>query len=295
MIRPVLQDDAFLDDVDDARSSAPGPHVWWLGQSGYLVHLAGRSVVFDPYLSDSLTRKYAETDKPHVRMTERVVAPDRLTQINLVTSSHLHTDHLDTETLRPLVLANPSIRLVCPESQRALSRERSGLGDDRIVGLDVAFGASVDRGGDAVPEMAEVEGIRVEAVPAAHETLEHDRHGRMLYLGFIVRWGGWSFYHSGDTIPYAGMEALLEGRGIDVAFLPINGRGPERRVAGNLWGGEAARLAKAIGARVVVPGHYEMFAFNTATTEAFEAECRALGQRYRVLKAGERWEPARED
>ena len=294
MIRPVLQDDAFLADVDAARSSGPGPHVWWLGQSGYLVHLAGRSVVFDPYLSDSLTLKYAETDKPHVRMTERVVAPDRLTQINLVTSSHLHTDHLDAETLRPLVLANPSIRLVCPESQRALSRERSGLGDDRIVGLDVALGASVDRSRDAVPGSAEVEGIRLEAVPAAHETLERDRHGRMLYLGFIVRWGGWSFYHSGDTIPYAGMEALLEGRGIDVAFLPINGRAPERRVAGNLWGDEAARLAKAIGVRVAVPGHYEMFAFNSATTEVFEAECRALGQRYQVLKAGERWEPARE-
>jgi L-ascorbate metabolism protein UlaG (beta-lactamase superfamily) len=224
-------------------------------------------------------------------MTERVVAPERLTRIDLVTSSHLHTDHLDAETLRPVVAANPSVRLVCPESQRALSRERSGLADDRIVGLDVAFGGTVARAGDAVPERVEVEGIVVEAVPAAHETLERDRHGRMLYLGFIVRWGGWSFYHSGDTIPYPGMETLLGGRGIDVAFLPINGRAPERRVAGNLWGAEAARLAKAIDARVVVPGHYEMFAFNTATTEVFEAECRALGQRYRVLKAGERWEP----
>jgi L-ascorbate metabolism protein UlaG (beta-lactamase superfamily) len=291
MICPVLQDDAFVADVDTARTSGPGPHVWWLGQSGYLVHLAGRTVLFDPYLSDSLTRKYAETDKPHVRMTERVVAPERLTRIDLVTSSHLHTDHLDAETLRPVVAANPSVRLVCPESQRTLSRERSGLADDRIVGLDVAFGAGGGVGAMAVPERADVEGISVEAVPAAHETLERDRHGRMLYLGFIVRWGGWSFYHSGDTIPYPGMEALLAGRGIDVAFLPINGRAPERRVSGNLWGPEAARLAKAIGARVVVPGHYEMFTFNTATTEAFEAECRALGQTYRVLKAGERWEP----
>lgn len=295
MIRPVLQDDAFVADVDAARSSGPGPHVWWLGQSGYLVHFAGRTVLFDPYLSDSLTRKYADTDKPHVRMTERVVAPERLTRIDLVTSSHLHTDHLDAETLCPLVAANLSVRLVCPESQRALSRERSGLADDRIVGLDVGFGGAVDRAADTVPECAEVDGIRVEAVPAAHESLDRDRHGRMLYLGFIVRWGGWSFYHSGDTIPFPGMETLLSGRGIDVAFLPINGRAPERRVAGNLWGDEAARLAKAIGARVAVPGHYEMFAFNTATTEVFEAECRALGQRYQVLKAGERWEPARKD
>ena len=46
--------------------------------------------------------------------------------------------------------------------------------------------------------------------------------------------------------------------------LPINGRAPERRVAGNLSGAEAARLAKSIGARLVIPCHYEMFEFNTA-------------------------------
>ena len=33
---------------------------------------------------------------------------------------------------------------------------------------------------------------------------------------------------------------------IDVAMLPINGRAPERRVAGNLWGREAAALARDI-------------------------------------------------
>lgn len=288
MIRPVLQEDAFIADVEAARQSGPGPHVWWLGQSGYLVHAGGITVLFDPYLSDSLTRKYADTDKPHVRMTELVVSPGRLTDVNLVTSSHLHTDHLDAETLRPLVAANPRIRLVCPESQRRLSRERSGLPDERILGLDVP-----DEGtphGRSVPSIVEVDGVRIEAIPAAHETLDRDREGRFLYLGFVVQWAGWTFYHSGDTVPYAGMEDRLKGRGIDVAFLPINGRAPERRVSGNLWGHEAARLAKAVGARVVIPGHYEMFAFNTATPEEFEAECRALGQSYRVLLAGERWE-----
>ncbi len=283
MIRPVLQDDAFVADVETARHSGPGPHVWWLGQSGYLVHLAGRSVLFDPYLSDSLTRKYAATDKPHVRMTELVVAPGRLTGISLVTSSHLHTDHLDAETLGPLVASNPGIRLLCPESQQMLSRTRSGLPDEQILGLEVPESGSVQAG--------EWDGIQFEAVPAAHESLDRDSKGHLLYLGFVVRWGGWTFYHSGDTVLYPGMEARLKGQGIDVAFLPINGRASERRVSGNLWGREAARLAWSIGARYVVPGHYELFEFNTATTDEFEAECRALGQGYRVLRAGERWSP----
>lgn len=288
MIRPVLQEDAFVADVEAARQAGPGPHVWWLGQSGYLVHAGGTTVLFDPYLSDSLTRKYADTDKPHVRMTERVVSPGRLTGVSLVTSSHLHTDHLDADTLQPLVAANPGIRLVCPESQRKLSRERSGLPDERILGLDVP-GDAHSRG-QSVPSVVEVGGIRIEAIPAAHEALDRDRDGRLLYLGFVVQWAGWTFYHSGDTVPYAGMEDRLKGRGIDVAFLPVNGRATERRVSGNLWGHEAARLAKAIGARIAVPGHYEMFTFNTASPAEFEAECRVLGQSHRVLRAGARWE-----
>jgi len=35
-----------------------------------------------------------------------------------------------------------------------------------------------------------------------------------------------------------------------------------------------------------------MFAFNTASPEAFVAEARRLGQRCRVLRAGERWTSA---
>jgi L-ascorbate metabolism protein UlaG (beta-lactamase superfamily) len=74
---------------------------------------------------------------------------------------------------------------------------------------------------------------------------------------------------------------------VDVALLPINGNRPERRVAGNLDGREAARLAFTIGARLVIPCHYDMFEFNTAAPAGFEAECAGLGQQYRVLLNGE--------
>ena len=78
MIKPVLAGDAFLADVAAAKSLADALHVWWLGQSGFLVQWHGRHLLLDPYLSDSLTLKYAATDKPHVRMTERVIEPERL-------------------------------------------------------------------------------------------------------------------------------------------------------------------------------------------------------------------------
>ena len=52
-------------------------------------------------------------------------------------------------------------------------------------------------------------------------------------------------------------------------------------------GREAARLAKEIGARLVIPCHYDMFEFNTADPrDEFIPECERLGQPYRVPSAG---------
>jgi L-ascorbate metabolism protein UlaG (beta-lactamase superfamily) len=60
-------------------------------------------------------------------------------------------------------------------------------------------------------------------------------------------------------------------------------------VAGNLDGREAATLARAIGARLVIPCHYDMFEFNTASPDEFVATCEKLAQHCCVLRCGERW------
>lgn len=278
MLKPAAQrGDAFIADVKAAQADASGFHLWWLGQSGFLLQWQSKHQLFDPYLSDSLTKKYATTDKPHTRMTELVVSPDKLDFIDVVTSSHNHTDHLDAETLQPLAKANPGMEMVCPEANRVTVRERLGLPDERIKGLDAGQSLSV-------------EGFEFHAVPAAHEKLDMDKDGRHIYLGFVVKFGPWTVYHSGDTMLFDGMVDALRPFKVDVAMLPINGRAPERRVAGNLWGREAAQLSKDIGARVVIPCHYDMFAFNTATTEEFEATCKTLEQGCKVMSNGERFD-----
>ena len=274
MIQPVLQDDTFLADVRAARTE-PTPdilYLWWLGQSGFLASHAGEFLLFDPYLSDSLTRKYATTDKPHVRMTARVVDPARLDFIDVVTSTHTHTDHLDAETLLPLFTASPGAQLVIPSANIDIAVARLGAEHRRRL-APLAEGERVKLGG-----------FTIEAVPAAHESRAPE------FAGFVVTVGPHRIYHSGDTVLFPGMEARLRPFKIDLALLPINGRAPERRVSGNLSGPEAAQLAHAISARWVVPCHYEMFSFNTASPDAFIAECTRLGQAHAVLRAGQRWE-----
>lgn len=271
MIRPALQDQEFLADVRAANVNDEHFRLWWLGQSGFLVQWRSRHLLLDPYLSDSLTEKYAATDKPHVRMTERVVDPSALDFVDVVTSSHNHTDHLDGETLRPLLRANPRLRIVVPEANRQFVAERLGIDPQLPVG--VRDGESVVFGE-----------FRLTAVPAAHEQLSSEN------VGYVVQFGPWTVYHSGDTLIYEGMAARLREFAIDLALLPINGRAPERRVPGNLNGREAAALAKDIGARLAIPCHYEMFTFNTADPREFVEAAEASGQPYRVLRCGERWD-----
>src|SRR5690554_1262629 len=276
LIKPVLADEAFLEDVARAREDRTQVHLWWLGQSGFLIQWQGRHLLLDPYLSDSLTKKYAGTDKPHVRMTERVVDPERLDFIDVVTSSHNHTDHLDAETLIPLLHRNPGVKLIVPEANRRFVAERLGIDEAFPIGLDDGVSASVA-------------GFSLTGIPAAHEELDTDEQGKHRFLGYVVSFGRWTLYHSGDTVWYDGLVERLRKFSIDVALLPINGRAPERRVPGNLDGREAARLAFEAGIRLVIPCHYEMFAFNTATTDLFESEARKIGQPYKMLRAGERW------
>ena len=278
MIAPLRRDDAFLADMAQPPAVPDGLCVWWLGQSGFLLRCGGQLALLDPYLSDSLTVKYAATDKPHVRMTEWVIAPERLTGIEVITSSHNHTDHLDAETLRPLVTANPQARLVIPEANRAFVANRLGISAAEPVGLDDGASATVGA-------------FTFHGIAAAHNELTRDTAGRHQFLGYVIRCGRWTIYHSGDTLLYDGLaEKLRAFAPIDLALLPINGNAPERRVAGNFDGREAVQLAHAIGARCVVPCHYEMFAFNTADPrELFLPECERLGQKCRVLQAGEGW------
>ena len=98
-----------------------------------------------------------------------------------------------------------------------------------------------------------ISGITFHGVASAHETVEVDEQGRAKFLGYVLKFGDWTLYHSGDTVRYDGMAEKLRPFKIDVALLPINGRAPERRVPGNLFGREAAQLAKDIQAELGNP------------------------------------------
>jgi L-ascorbate metabolism protein UlaG (beta-lactamase superfamily) len=95
-------------------------------------------------------------------------------------------------------------------------------------------------------------------------------------------------YHSGDTLWHDGLVGALRAASPDIVLVPINGNLPERRVAGNLNGTEAAALARACGARLAVPHHFDLFEFNTASPDEFASACLRLSQPNKILSGGER-------
>lgn len=268
-----IKDQDLIKEVEQYCSDEKNFHLWWLGQSGYLLSWKGEKILIDPYLSDSLTEKYANTQKPHIRMSERVIDPELLKDISIVTSSHNHTDHLDAGTLVPILKNNPHIKFIIPEANRHFISER--------VQCDAHFPVGLNEGQNVTLGAFTLYGI-----PASHNTIEKDENGRCKYMGYVIRFGEWTIYHSGDTLLFDGMKEILKPYGIDVALLPINGNDPARGVAGNLNTAEAASLGRDVGAHVVIPCHYDMFTFNTANPMDFSVQAEKIGQQYALLQPG---------
>jgi len=245
---------------------APGrPGLFWLGQAGFWIETGRHRILIDPYLSDSLAKKYAGRPNDHRRMMPAPIAVEALPRPDLVLVTHAHTDHMDPDTLRPLATRFPDVPFVVPATKIDVARERIGAAA-KLIGVD------------AGETFEPVEGIELAVFPAAHETLERDAAGRHVFLGYGIRADGVSLYHSGDTIPFDGLAEAVRAFRPDIALLPVNGRDAARLAAGipgNLTLAEAIALAGAAEAAFLVPHHFGLFAFNTADEAAIDAVARA--------------------
>jgi L-ascorbate metabolism protein UlaG (beta-lactamase superfamily) len=222
--------------------------LWWLGQATVALRGARANVLVDPFLS------------PHPdRLVPPPFAPREVGGLHAILCTHEHWDHFDAEALPELAEASPDAVIVVPEP---------------IADATLALGIDASRVVGAQPERAiELDGLTVHPVPACHGIEMSDAYtfGRELsdglyrYLGYVVDLGGVRVYHAGDTIPFDGLEEQLRELAIDVALLPINGRDPEREaqgIVGNMDPREAAHVAEAAGADVVIPIHFDMFEAN---------------------------------
>lgn len=232
-----------------ARPAAGRALLWWLGQHSFVVRLGSATIYIDPYLTDNPKRR-----------VRPLLAPELVTDADLIIGTHDHSDHIDRPIWPTLAKASPQARFVVPEILRAGLMTDLALPGERVLGLD-----------DGV--VLDLCGVRIHGLPAAHELLAPDPvSGQYRTLGVVLEAGGCAIYHAGDTCLYEGLHDSLRAFRLAAALLPINGRDAERlarNCIGNMTFQEAVDLAGAVRPGLTVCTHFDMFLGNLEDPRKF--------------------------
>ncbi len=228
----------------------------WLGQNGFLIKSKSCVFFIDPYLSDFAEQWTFGWNNEHIRMTNIPIQPKELYGIDNVLCTHDHVDHIDPFTIPIIALRNPDTKFVAPQVAKG-----------RMLGLFVnESNLYLMRGEDNLT----LDQIKVYAIPAAHSKLTFDENNGYQFLSYIIEVDGLTIFHAGDTILYEGQTEYFKKFSIDIAFLPINGKQPDKlNFEPNFTINEAIAFAQNIKAKMVIPMHYDMYTLNTANVADF--------------------------
>ncbi len=149
-----------------------------------------------------------------------------------------------------------------------IATELEGEGVENVVGANL--GGTV-----AFP------GGSVKLVPAWH-TSTTPKGTVSTPAGMIIEFAGKTIYHLGDTCLFGDLELIGRRHAIDIALVPIGGHFTMDRH-------DAVEAVRMIGARQVIPCHYNTFPPIKADPEAFKADVEtSTASEVIVLAPGER-------
>lgn len=249
------------------REKIPGGTIglFWLGQAGFLIKTpGGRLVALDPYLSNSCKALGADAGFNMDRQFPPPISPAELTAVDLIFLSHSHQDHLDPETLAGYHAAGGKAPFLAPAE--TIEKLRSlGVSNDRLL--------------------------------LTWPNHEHVLDDLTLRATFAIPFGGDDLTHvgylakiaDGPTVYFTGDTAYE-----DILWMAVAPHKPQVMVAvingafRNLSPREAARLAREIKPRTVIPCHHDLFSDNCQPPQMLHTNLKleGIGQMYRPLERG---------
>ena len=219
----------------------------WLGQGGLLFEKDGFRILIDPYFSDSV-------EKINPKNYRRQAVDHRFTRLvpDVLIFTHNHLDHYDPETVPYYLNEKSRVLVLAPGSVFNEVRKIGGENNYVLFNRHTSWTEN---------------GICFTAVPAAHSDPTP--------IGVIVSDGGKKYYVTGDTLYNEEIFCNLP-EGIDALFLPVNG------VGNNMNMTDAARFAKRVGAKKVVPIHIGMF--DALSADDFDCENKYVPEIYKEFE-----------
>ncbi len=104
-------------------------------------------------------------------------------------------------------------------------------------------------------------------IPGSEDSPFSAEHGIAIgpAAGLVIKLGGTTVYHAGDTCLFSDMKLIAQRSDIDVALLPIGGHYTmDRR--------DAVIAAEFVGAGTVIPMHFDTFPALETDAQAFKSE-----------------------
>lgn len=210
-------------------------NITWLGHSAFHVEIEGKDILIDPFFTGNGTYPAGYEDK--------------LSKVDIIALTHGHSDHLG-DTLRLAGTFDATVVAI-----HELCQYLGGKGLKKLQPMNIGGTITVD-------------GVTITMTDARHSnTFLED--GQLVPLGdpagLVIRAGGRSLYHAGDTSLFGDMALIQRLYRPEIGLIPIGDRftmGPEEA---------AIACNEFLDLQKIIPIHWGTFPPLTGTPDAFKA------------------------